>query len=625
MSDTKAPVFQGAATSTDGKKIMLAYDEVLLGTKMAPAGAFTVKVAGAVAKLKAAVVKDSIVELTLTEAVRNYQSVTLGYKAPKVNAATTNTAVQDIAGNDALLLAVDTPVVNRSTLDGVEPVFQSAVTSEDGRKIILSYDEILSTKTAVASAFAVKLDGVATKIRSVVVSANTVELTLGSIVRDGQGVTVAYKPPKLSMATTNAAIQDVIGNDALLLAKATPVTNKSMLDGFGPVFQNASVSADGKKILLNYDEPLCTKTAAASAFAVKVDGVSAKIKAAIVKDSAVELTLISAVKDEQLVTVGYKPPKPSTLTTNAAIQDIAGNDALLLPLDTPVAVSQGGGTVTESIVSILDNVTNLDVTSNIVLNYAESVTPVAGKYIHIVNDGGAGFHGEASASSLDILVTDTSQVAISAGRVTINPNVDLDLANNYHVSIDAGAFIGQTSQQSSSVFDGTTALNFSTVTPGVDALTHAAASQSMDSTGALIVGKKWLDIEGIGNPASLTGTPLDLSGGDYVLVAKDYDDKGGNLAYDGIKVNDFYVSANQFGAGDLIYIDNQFSALNDFFGLSIINYGRPPTTIQFAGNGNEGLGGFIDITLVGSSVSTFDSLSEMQKLLGIDYSPIISA
>ncbi|NBO83583.1 MAG: hypothetical protein EBU75_12435, partial [Betaproteobacteria bacterium] len=71
--------------------------------------------------------------------------------------------------------------------------------------------------------------------------------------------------------------------------------------------------------------------------------------------------------------------------------------------------------------SALDNVTNLDPTSNIILNYDVGVTAVAGKNIRIVNDGGsgavsaaytlgAGFRGENAINTLSIAANDGSQV-----------------------------------------------------------------------------------------------------------------------------------------------------------------------------------------------------------------------
>ncbi|MEI7680303.1 MAG: Ig-like domain-containing protein [Betaproteobacteria bacterium] len=302
-----------------------------------------------------------------------------------------------------------------------------------------------------------------------------------------------------------------------------------------------------------------------------------------------------------------------TASLTTAINAVTGYDATL--------VTPGVGTSLMS--NALNGVTDLEVGSNIVLNYSANVSVVTGKYIHIVNDGGTGFHGESTVNTLNILVTDTAQVSIVGGKVTLNPTADLDLANNYHITIDAGAFTITSTGVALPAYDGTSALHFSTVTPGTTALVNAVASHIMNADGTLGSGHLWLDIEGIGSPSASAGTVLDLSANSYALVAKDYDAAGGSTltGYDGVKTADFYVAANNFGNTDLLYIDNQGSAGNDLTQTLIIATNTPPSKVQFAGTG---LGGFVDITLAGST-ATFDTIAQMKTLLGTSTSPVISA
>jgi len=156
----------------------------------------------------------------------------------------------------------------------------------------------------------------------------------------------------------------------------------------------------------------------------------------------------------------------------------------------------------------LDDVTNLDVRSNIVLEFSEAVTAVAGKSIRIVNDanGGTklGLYGENTSNSFTLDVTDP-QVSISGSRVTINLARDLDLSNNYHVEIDAGAFKGVTSQQLTAAVSDSTTLNFSTVTPDSDKLISSATglSKIMQADGTLVDSLVWKDIEGWGSKAAI--------------------------------------------------------------------------------------------------------------------------
>ena len=111
--------------------------------------------------------------------------------------------------------------------DGVTwnpPVFQSAATNSSGTKIILTYNEALSSTTAAASAFAVLVNSSSATISSVGISGSTVELTMQSTINNGQTITVAYTDPSGSDDTN--AIQDQDGNDAASFS-ATSVTNNS--------------------------------------------------------------------------------------------------------------------------------------------------------------------------------------------------------------------------------------------------------------------------------------------------------------------------------------------------------------------------------------------------------------
>jgi uncharacterized repeat protein (TIGR02059 family) len=75
------------------------------------------------------------------------------------------------------------------------PTFSSAATNSDGTKVVLTYNEALSSTTAATSTFAVTTDGAANAVTAVAVSGSTVELTLTTAVKNDQAVTVAYTDP----------------------------------------------------------------------------------------------------------------------------------------------------------------------------------------------------------------------------------------------------------------------------------------------------------------------------------------------------------------------------------------------------------------------------------------------
>jgi hypothetical protein len=271
-------------------------------------------------------------------------------------------------------------------------------------------------------------------------------------------------------------------------------------------------------------------------------------------------------------------------------------------------------------------VTNLDVTSAIVLRASEPVTAVAGKMIRLMNDGGAGFNGESGDNDQSINVG-SAAVTIQGNLIIIRPPFDLDLANNYHLEIDPGAVVGASGLSNLAVTD-PTALNFSTVTPGSGLLGvgSAAASQAMDTaTGNLVASFNWLDIKGVGSPSSAAGDGgvLDVGAANVALVFKDYDPAGGDTTSDGVGAPDFYVRANNFGFGDMVYVDNQNPTSQNRLDVTTVSPNDPVagvTTLSYASS-TGGLGGLLEIDLAGNS-AVFETLQELALLLGFNSNPV---
>ena len=212
----------------------------------------------------------------------------------------------------------------------------------------------------------------------------------------------------------------------------------------------------------------------------------------------------------------------------------------------------------------------------------------------------------------------------------LNPGFDLDLSSRYQITVDEGAFVGQSHHIASDALGG---FQFTTVAPtGGDGSTvaNAAASQSMDiTTGALQAGYSWWDIEGAGSP--FQSVSADLSGGKIAMVFKDWNSSGGSeLAGDGVGVNHpFWIGATNFGVDDLLYIDDQSNSAasrNELDFSSVNNGGTQPVRIAFdpaPGVGTEGQG-WVDVSL-STSTTPFASMTEMQQLLGMAHPPVVSA
>jgi uncharacterized repeat protein (TIGR02059 family) len=331
------PTYVSTAINTAGTIVTLTYNETLSSTT-ALASAFSVTANGNTVAVSSVAISGSTVQLTLSSVVSSEKTLTIAYAAPTASGATTNTAIQDVVGNDAASLTA-VSFTNSSTVDQVAPIYSSVVNTSTGLTITLTYNENLSTTTALASAFTVTNGGVTIPISSVATASGTktVVLTLSSATGSGKTVTVAYAAPSVDASAVNTAIQDVAGNDAPSFSAITLAINSSTVDQTSPVYSTGSVATNGLNITLTYDEKLhVTSLPTAGSFTVLSDGNPITVSATAIGPNnttglrSIVLTLASAIGSGKTVTVAYSAPAVNAATTNTAIQDLVGNDAISL-------------------------------------------------------------------------------------------------------------------------------------------------------------------------------------------------------------------------------------------------------------------------------------------------------
>ena len=383
VSDSTAPKFVRAVMSSDGRSITLTYDEVLDGGNGPGAGDFTVTVDDVSAEPSQVSPSGRTVLLRLGTGVQSLQDVLVSYTDP--TGGDDANAIQDAAGNDAVSL-IDQEVANASTvLDELAPVFQSATTSGDGTKIILTYDEILDSANKPATAnFDITVEGEERGASTVTVVGKTVELGLGSAVTTGQVVTVAYTDPTDGVDDTNA-IQDRAGNDAADLTGQEVTNTSGAADSTAPKFVRAVLASDGWTITLTYDEVLDDQNEPATTdFAVTVDGDSQAISTVDVRDRTVLLFLVGRVPSLKDVKVAYTDPSANNDAN--AIQDPTGNDAVSL-VDQSVT---NASTVLDERAPQFEDATTTSDGTKIILTYDEVLDsenePAAGNFEIRVQD-----------------------------------------------------------------------------------------------------------------------------------------------------------------------------------------------------------------------------------------------
>jgi uncharacterized repeat protein (TIGR02059 family) len=444
--DTTPPVYVSSAVDTSGTTLTLTYGEAIFATT-APTTAFTVTVNAVQVTVNSVTVSGSTIQLGLASTVGAGQPVTFAYVAPASNGSTSNSAIQDAAGNDSVSLASRAITTNSSTVDLTGPVLSTAVVNNLGTVLTLTYNEPLSSTTAPASRFTVTVGGVSRDVTSAVVSGSTVQLTLASTVGASQAVTIAYLAPPVDGTISNSAVQDSSGNDALTLS-ARGVTNNSTIDLTGPAISSSILAANGTTLTLSYNEALNATTAPTSAYTVLVDGLSRTVSNAVVSGSTVVLTLTPAVDRGQVVTVSYSAPTPESATTNNAIQDTVGNDAISLNARAVTNNSSVDTTPPVFVSAVLAaNGTTLTMTYNETLG-PTSTTAAIGDFAVSVNGSPATISARSVSGSTVVLTLSSAvqgsatvtvaYLAPAASNLTTN-NAVQDTAGNDAVSLAATA------------------------------------------------------------------------------------------------------------------------------------------------------------------------------------------
>ena len=523
-TEAVAPTLVSAAIDATGEFLTLTYSEAL-GTTTAATTAFSVTYGGSSRTPTARSVSGSTVVLTLSPRVQRTDTVTVAYTAPTADLGTTNTAVQDTAGNDAASFSA-TSATNSSTYDTVAPTFVSAAMNGLKTKVVLTYDEDLGATTAGSGAFGVSVNSSSRGVTGVSISGSTVELTLASSVNEGETVTFTYTAPSVSAATSNSAIQDLAGNDAASVSSATSVTN--ITDVTAPVRQSAVVNAAGTSLTLTYNEALGSTTAATGDFVVRVGGSTRSVTGVAVSGSTVVLTLSPVVQQNEEVTVAYTAPASNSSATNNAIQDSVGNDAVSF---TALAVTNNSttDTVSPTLVS-----TAVNAAGAAVLTFSETLGttgPSASAFTVTVDGVTLTVTGVTIVGATVVIVTSPKIEAGKAATIVYNAPSSSSATSNSAIqdatgNDAAGATFTVTSANNASTYDptpptstgsevndgGKLVITYSETlaTPGPDA---SQFTVTIDGKTATIV-----SVEIVDNKIVITTSPL-IAGGETVTWA----------------------------------------------------------------------------------------------------------
>ena len=297
VSDTTSPMLRSATTTA--LALGLTYDEDLDADSKPAPSAFTATVDGASRGVTEVSVGDTKVRLTLAPAVRAGETVTVSYTVPA------NNPLRDEASNPAAAFS-DHPVTNEVPATAPEAPTGLEATPGDG-SVTLRW-----TASAYDGGSEVTSHQYRHKTTGGFGSWEDIELSA-----PGEANATSY--PVTSLANDTAYTFEVQARNAegesgpSNQASATPVAG----DTTAPVLQSATTTA--LELGLTYDENLdADSEPAPSAFTVTVDGASRALTGVSVGGTKVLLTLASAVRAGEMVTVSYTVPGTDPLRDEAS-------------------------------------------------------------------------------------------------------------------------------------------------------------------------------------------------------------------------------------------------------------------------------------------------------------------
>lgn len=300
------------------------------------------------------------------------------------------------------------------------------------------------------------------------------------------------------------------GDNGLFTSQIATPASVALADTTSPSFSSASVNATGTKVILTYSEALSATTAATSAFAVTVGGVSRSVSSVAVSGSTIELTLASAVGQSESVTVAYSDPTAGN--DSSAVQDSAGNDAASLSatsvtnnstvdLTSPTFVSAetsaNGTTITLAYSEVLS------ATTAATSAFAVTVGGVSRSVSSVVVSGSSVVLTLASSVNSGESVT----VAYSDPTAGNDANAVQDSAGNDAVSVGATSVTNNVPAPSTTTTSSTTP----TTTTTIPATTSSTTSSTTTTTPATTSSTTSTTTTTIPAPISVTSTSTTTS------------------------------------------------------------------------------------------------------------------
>lgn len=418
-ADTTAPVLKNAKMHSNNT-IRLTYDEWLYSTNSL-SSTYAVTVNGEKRNVSSTYISGDSVYVVLDTGVAVGQVVRIAY-AP----GTTGNRLTDQSSNAAAAFGA------RDVENGLDSVMSKP---REGNvyysTMTLYYPEtVYITSSDAARQFSVTADQSAVGINSISVNnSSVVTLNLSRSVTDGEVVRVAYTPGSWPVKDTRG--QALAGFSGFYV--------RNSIDTKPPEFKSAEVS--GNKLWMRYNEPLnTTNKPLNSQYSVLVDGKPVFVNDSEIENDLVTLTLASAVKDTQNISLSYVPGA-------LRLTDLNNNPAGYLNL-TPVTYTYGNGKILSATLQ----------GDTVQINFRDSIQSqaalTASQFSVVIGNSTTTVLSASASGSVVTLKVDTSAVTSTAtqtGTVSYVPGaVPLRDASNVTITAFGPLTLQQTNNSSTS-------------------------------------------------------------------------------------------------------------------------------------------------------------------------------
>lgn len=416
-ADTTAPVLKNAKMHNNNT-IRLTYDEWLYSTNSL-SSTYAVTVNGEKRNVSSTYISGDSVYVVLDTGVAVGQVVRIAY-AP----GTTSNRLTDQSSNAAAAFGA------RDVENGLDSVMSKP---REGNvyysTMTLYYPEtVYITSSDAARQFSVTTDQSAVGINSISINGSSVvTLNLSRSITDGEVVRVAYTPGSWPVKDTRG--QALAGFSGFYV--------RNSIDTKPPEFKNAEVS--GNKLWMRYNEPLnTTNKPLNSQYSVLVDGKPVFVNDSEIENDLVTLTLASAVKDTQNISLSYVPGA-------LRLTDLNNNPAGYLNL-TPVTYTYGNGKILSATLQ----------GDTVQINFRDSIQSqaalTASQFSVVIGNSTTTVLSASASGSVVTLKVDTSAVTLTAtqtGTVSYVPGaVPLRDASNVTITAFGPLTLQQTNNSS---------------------------------------------------------------------------------------------------------------------------------------------------------------------------------